>query len=138
MRPTQQPQNAPAEQRIVLVEDFADLAELTRDVLEFEGFSVFVAATGEEAVELCAKVQPGLVLLDAHVPGLHGQALVDTLRRQPGTRNVVAVTGAREPLTDVCETLVKPFDIQTLIGVVRRYLPVARPSRAVNFADVPL
>ncbi|MBX5482934.1 MAG: response regulator [Myxococcaceae bacterium] len=121
-------------ERIVLVEDFDDLADLTREVLAWEGYEVHLARTGEEALRLTAQVEPSLVLLDIHVPGLRGQPLVDALRALGAEApHIVVVTGGRERLVDIEQTLQKPFEIDELIDVVRRYSEPRRPAGAVGF-----
>ncbi|MGO8951284.1 MAG: response regulator [Ktedonobacterales bacterium] len=59
-------------QRMLLVEDQADLRTVLSDYLTLEDYRVIPAADGLHALQLAAQVLPGLVLLDLAMPGLDG------------------------------------------------------------------
>jgi DNA-binding NarL/FixJ family response regulator len=69
---------------VLVVDDQAPFRLAARAVLRrAEGFSlVGEAATGEEALERVAELQPGLVLMDIHLPGISG---IEATRRIRGT-----------------------------------------------------
>lgn len=78
--------------RVVVVDDAEDLRVLIRHVLELDGrFDVVgEAATGVEAIEVAAREQPDLVLLDLSMPDMDGlEALPTVLSVVPGTCVVV-------------------------------------------------
>lgn len=84
---------------ILVVEDNRLNLKLVRDVLEYAGYDVVSAATGEEGVELALGVRPDLVLMDLQLPGIDG---TEALRRiQQSTSGdlmpVVAVTASAMP-----------------------------------------
>ena len=54
--------------RVLTVEDEPDLRLILQDNLEFEGYEVLTAATGEEGLDLAMAKQPDLVLLDLLLP----------------------------------------------------------------------
>ncbi|MGH7636064.1 MAG: response regulator [Gemmatimonadaceae bacterium] len=68
--------------RVLIVDDHAVVREGIRHVLTAEeGFEVVgEAATGEAAVELCARVQPDVVVLDLTMPGMSGLDAAPRLR----------------------------------------------------------
>lgn len=72
--------------RILIVEDEAALSTLLAYNLEKEGFTVRVAADGEQAVEALAEEQPDLVLLDWMLPHYSGIEICRRIRRDPATR----------------------------------------------------
>lgn len=80
--------------RILVVEDNALNLKLVRDVLQYAGYEVVEATTGQEGVELAATVPPDLVLLDLQLPDMDGTETLRRLRGQEGTKDVpvVAVT----------------------------------------------
>jgi two-component system, cell cycle response regulator DivK len=79
--------------RILVIEDNAKNLKLVHDVLEYAGYDVVEARTGEEGIEAALLCAPDLVLMDLQLPGIDGN---ETLRqlREAGHRNVpvVAVT----------------------------------------------
>ena len=56
-------------QRILVIEDNAKNLKLVRDVLEYAGYDVVPAETGERGLELAAEMAPDLVLMDLQLPG---------------------------------------------------------------------
>ena len=79
---------------ILVVEDNERNLKLLRDLLEYEGYDVRVARTGEDAVTLAVKDPPDLVLMDLQLPGIDGMEALHRLRENPRTADipVVAVT----------------------------------------------
>jgi len=79
---------------ILVVEDNERNLKLLRDVLEYAGYDVRVARTGEDGVALAVKEPPALVLMDLQLPGIDGMEALRRLRENPRTADipVVAVT----------------------------------------------
>ncbi len=79
---------------VVLVEDNADLRDLTSDLLADLGCSVELAADGPDGVERIVQVQPELALVDIGLPRLDGFGVAREVRKQlGGAPFLVAVTG---------------------------------------------
>jgi two-component system cell cycle response regulator DivK len=81
---------------ILVVEDNRLNMKLVRDVLEFAGYDVVEAATGEEGVELALGVRPDLVLMDLQLPGIDGTQALHRIQESAGDAMmpVVAVTAS--------------------------------------------
>jgi signal transduction histidine kinase/CheY-like chemotaxis protein len=80
--------------RVVLVEDNADLRELTQEMLEALGCSVEVAVDGLEGVERILSSSPDVAIVDIGLPGLDGFGVARKVREQLGpSQLLVAVTG---------------------------------------------
>lgn len=75
-------------QRIVLVEDDGDIAEILRVNLAREGFTLDVFTRGDSALAAIRSLPPDLVLLDLMLPGLDGLELCRMLKRDPKTSAV--------------------------------------------------
>ncbi|HEX5718941.1 MAG TPA: response regulator, partial [Thermoanaerobaculia bacterium] len=61
-----------ARERILLIEDEPDIAEVLQYNLEKEGFQVELAARGDAGLEAVRRESPDLILLDLMLPGLDG------------------------------------------------------------------
>lgn len=59
-------------QTILVVDDEPDILELVQYNLEKEGFAVYTAGNGREAIEIAEKVAPDLILLDVMMPEMDG------------------------------------------------------------------
>jgi two-component system cell cycle response regulator DivK len=79
---------------ILVVEDNERNLKLLRDVLEYAGYDVRAARTGEDGIALAASELPDLVLMDLQLPGIDGMEALRQLRESPRTADipVVAVT----------------------------------------------
>lgn len=67
---------------ILLVEDNRELSELMSSFLVADGFSVYCAMSGEEAVSFIEKENAKLVILDVILPGIDGFAVCQEIRRK--------------------------------------------------------
>ena len=61
---------------ILVVDDEENIRWLYKEELEEEGYSIAVAASGEEALQMVPEIKPDLVVMDIKMPGISG---VDTL-----------------------------------------------------------
>jgi diguanylate cyclase (GGDEF)-like protein len=64
---------------ILVVEDHADIRDLLRLQLEFDGYEVLEAESGEQAVDLLRHRHVDLAILDAELPGMSGYEVLRTL-----------------------------------------------------------
>ena len=76
---------------VLIAEDFEDARELYRDYLEFSGFRVETASNGREAVELAARLQPDLILMDASMPVLDGWQATRELKAATATSHIPVI-----------------------------------------------
>ena len=68
--------------KILIIEDDKSIAELERDYLEIDGFSVEIALTGDEGLNKALKDEVDLVLLDLMLPGLDGFQICKAIRTE--------------------------------------------------------
>jgi two-component system alkaline phosphatase synthesis response regulator PhoP len=115
--------------RVLVIEDDKDITEAIHYNLEKEkGFSVLVAHTGDEGVNLAFQVKPHLIILDIGLPGLNGYEVCRMLKRDVETREIpILMLTARVSESDKVlglelgadDYLTKPFGIRELIARVR-------------------
>jgi two-component system cell cycle response regulator DivK len=96
---------------VLLVEDNERNLKLARDLLEFNGFTVHVSTTGEDAVGEAQRRRPDIILMDLQLPGMDGHAALSLLRADPRTAGipVVALTAFAMP-SDRARALEEGFD----------------------------
>ncbi len=93
--------HAPAEpsdravQRVLLVEDHADIRRVLRVSLEAEGYSVIEASNGPEGIDRVEATHPDLVILDLMLPVKDGWWFLREVKQCPAPRPVVMVLSAR-------------------------------------------
>lgn len=115
-------------QRILVIEDEANIQELLKYNLEKNGYKVTVAADGAEGLEEAIANIPDLILLDLMLPGLDGLEVCKRLRMEKRTRKipVFMLTAKSEELDKVLglelgadDYITKPFSIKELIARIR-------------------
>lgn len=76
---------------VLVVEDDAKTAEIVRLYLERDGYSVRVARSGREGLELARRQAPGVVLLDVMLPEIDGLEVCRLLRAE-SSAGIIMVT----------------------------------------------
>jgi DNA-binding NarL/FixJ family response regulator len=78
---------------ILIVDDYAEFRASARTLLESEGYDVVgEAEDGATAVQLAAELHPDVVLLDVHLPDLHGFDVTERLRELDDAPEVVLIS----------------------------------------------
>ena len=126
---------------IVLVEDAADLAQVIVRELEAAGYRVVHAADGLAGLELHAREQPDLVILDWMLPRLDGLEVLRRIRQTAPTP-VLMLTARGEETDRVIglevgadDYLTKPFSLRELVARVRALLRRAELIRQTLTVD---
>lgn len=123
-------QDRPA--RVLVVDDEPLIIEMLSMGLNYEGFEVSVARTGNEALQEAANFKPDIIILDLMLPGISGIDVCRRLRAVRGSEGEVGVLmlTARGELEDrvagldsgADDYLVKPFTFRELMARVRAVL----------------
>jgi CheY-like chemotaxis protein len=103
---------------ILLIDDDLVSREVAATVLTMSGFTVHTAMSGDAALDMVAKevCRPGVILMDAQMPGLSGTKLIAELRGRTKAR-IFAISGSDAPpeLADATDGfLLKPFNAESL------------------------
>jgi len=120
-----------ARQRLLIVEDDLDVAEMLNAYFRVQGYEVKTVNWGEDGLKACLSFHPHLVILDIRLPDIDGFEVARRLREDRRTRNIpiIFLTEKRER-TDRIQGLslgaddyiTKPFDVQELRLRVRNAL----------------
>lgn len=73
---------------VLLVEDQAEVAEMYRLKLQFDGYRVAIASDGLVGLQMVGSLLPDVVLLDMHLPGVSGLKVLAALRAQEATQKL--------------------------------------------------
>ena len=115
-------------QKVLVVEDDINIAELLRLYLEKDGFEVKIAGDGGTGLKLAESGQPDLILLDIMLPVLDGWQVCRRLRKT--TRTPIIMLTAKGETEDKVSGLemgaddyiVKPFEVKELLARVHAVL----------------
>jgi two-component system phosphate regulon response regulator PhoB len=123
-------------ERILLIEDEPDIAEVLQYNLEKEGFEVETARRGDTGLDAVRRDAPDLILLDLMLPGTDGLELTRMLKRDGGTSRVpiVMLTARGEEVDRIVglelgadDYISKPFSPREVVlrvkAVLRRHQP---------------
>ena len=78
-------------QRILIVDDEDDIREFINYNLTREGYSVYTASNGKEAVQVALDVRPHLILLDMMMPVMDGRQTCQVIRNTPELKDTMVV-----------------------------------------------
>jgi two-component system alkaline phosphatase synthesis response regulator PhoP len=113
--------------KILIADDEPDILEIIQFNLQVEGYEVFTAKNGNEAIDAARKNQPDLIMLDVMMPGKNGIDVCNILRMQPAFKETLIVflsalsdeqTEIRGLETGADDYLTKPISPKILISKV--------------------
>ncbi|MGA3034258.1 MAG: response regulator [Terracidiphilus sp.] len=117
---------------VLLVDDDLISREVTATLLTMTGCNVHTADSGDMAVRMVAdeSCKPGVILMDAQMPGLSGAELIAQLRAN--TKASIIAISASEPSREITEAadgfLLKPFGAEALRKLIEGYKRQDEPS----------
>ncbi|PLX84511.1 MAG: response regulator [Desulfuromonas sp.] len=117
--------------QILAVDDSKSILQMVSFTLQGAGYQVEVAADGQAALEMATRKNYSLVITDLNMPRLNGLELIKSLRGKPQYRftPLLMLTTEASPAfktqgkaAGATGWLVKPFDPQQLLGVVKKVI----------------
>ena len=128
-------------QKIYIVEDEPDIRETLEYNFSNEGFEVFTAPDGEEALSNIKKVLPDVLILDLMLPGVSGLDVCKSIRADDDIKDmsIIMLTAKGEEIDRVIgfelgadDYVTKPFSVRELILRVKVLLKKQRESLVEN------
>ncbi len=125
--------------RVLVVDDELVVRDSLKEWLVDEGFSVDMAESGKQAVEMLSQINYDLMLLDIKMPGMDGVEVLKIAREMKPDLPVVMMTAYATVETAVeamkvgaLDYLLKPFDVENLISkVVQQYESTAKKTERI-------
>jgi len=114
--------------KLLIVDDQYGIRLLLHEIFKKEGYEVFQAANGFQAIDIVVKDCPDLVILDMKIPGMDGVEILKRIKEINKDIKVILMTAYGE--LDIIEEakklgalqyFPKPFDIDEIKKVVREH-----------------
>ena len=129
--------------RVLVVDDDLHISELISLYLNKEGYETVEVHTGREAIEMFAKYEPRLVILDIMLPGQDGFQICSELRKTSQVP-IIMLTARGETFDKVLglelgadDYIVKPFDPKELVARVKAVLRRYEKPEQRNSVNLP-
>ncbi|HEY5525768.1 MAG TPA: response regulator transcription factor [Clostridium sp.] len=119
---------------ILVVDDEKSIVDFIKMGLEAEGYSVYEAYDGKEAVEVANKVHPHIVILDVMIPEIDGYEVCSRIKK--GMKTSIIMLTARDEIDDKVRGLdigaddymSKPFSFKELLARINARLRTSFPE----------
>lgn len=117
--------------RVLLVEDFEDSRIGLSKLLETEGYEVLEAVDGAQAIEIAAKSNPDIILMDLSLPVVNGLNATRAIKENDATKSIpiIALSAhSKDDARPVAEAvgcvdfITKPVEFSTLAAAISNYL----------------
>jgi CheY-like chemotaxis protein len=123
----------PEARTIVYIEDNLSNLKLVERLLDrLPNVRLIPAMQGNLGIELVRQHHPDLILLDLHLPDLHGREVLEQLKHDPTTATIPVIVLSADATPTQLERLLaagaagyltKPIDVQSLLNTVRSSTP---------------
>jgi sigma-B regulation protein RsbU (phosphoserine phosphatase) len=127
--------------RILLVDDNPTNLQVLYQTLDGRGYRLLIAKSGEQALSVCAKAKPAMILLDIMMPGIDGFETCARLKADPATADsaVIFLSALNEASDKVrglelgaVDYIAKPFDAEEVIARVETHLKIRRLEHSLS------
>ncbi len=124
---------APSTKRVLIIEDYADSAQILSIALQNAGHTPECAASGGEGLDKARGFRPDVVICDLGLPDMDGLSVARAIRADPELRHtwLIALTAYSLPVQAASagfdEYFTKPADLQRLASLLLQE-PPARTS----------
>lgn len=117
--------------RILLVDDEPDVLEFIGYNLKKEGFNIFTATNGKDAIRIAEEVLPHLILLDVMMPEMDGIETCEEIRKRSTLKNILIafLTARGEDYSQIAgfeaggdDYITKPIKPKVLVSRIKAML----------------
>lgn len=115
--------------KVLIAEDDAPILEATKMLLELENYEVIALSDGNSLMKL-HKNLPDVILLDIWLSGANGSEIAKHLKSNENTKHIpIIMFSANRNIENIAKEvraddfLVKPYDIEELTSIIKKYLP---------------
>ena len=131
--------NATTSLPLLIVEDNPDNAQLTRWILEDEGYKLALAETAEQALDMLAQTAYAVVLMDISLPGMDGKEAIAKIRATESIKLIPVIAVTAHAVLDERDAILasgadflvtKPIMEEALITAINSCLSGDFPERA--------
>jgi len=112
---------------VLIVEDEKAIRDMMKDILEHEGYNVYMASDGTEGITYLRNISPQacVVILDLMMPGTNGWQFLDFQREDPALAEIpiILCSAYRESAKSVKANMVveKPIKLEALLDAVQTF-----------------
>jgi len=130
-----------SKEKILVIEDEEDIANLVKTALEGEGFEVTVGNSGEEGLEEIHRTPPDLLVLDLGLPGMSGYQVCQKIREDVSLAHIpIIMLTAKGSTSDKViglsyapdDYITKPFQNEELVARVKTHLTRTASDLSAN------
>ena len=134
-------QAAKPEFRLLIVDDFPQNIKVLGNCLQYEGYIISFATSGEQAIEMALKNRIDLILLDIMMPGMDGYQVCRALKLQAHSKDIpVIFITAKTEKEDIVrgfdagavDYITKPFNAAELSARVRTHLELKKSRQIIE------
>ncbi|MGL4847974.1 MAG: response regulator transcription factor [Clostridium sp.] len=120
-----------SKEKVLIVDDEENILELLRFNFKNEGYEVYTANNGEDALKLAKEIKPNLMLLDLMIPKIDGLDVCKQIKRDEDLidTSIIMVTAKGEELDKILglelgadDYITKPFSVRELLARVKAVL----------------
>jgi putative two-component system response regulator len=129
-------------ERILIVDDITENIDVLRGALEDDGYDLFVATNGPDAIRITlSNTPPDLILLDVMMPGMDGYEVCQIIKKNPITSSIpiIFVTALTEEFDEAkgldfgaVDFIVKPIRAQIVQARIRAHLSLYNQTKKLE------
>jgi CheY-like chemotaxis protein len=117
--------------KILVIDDEELIIKTLSKLLEKQGYEVFIAKNGQDAIVMADEVRFDLIIADIRMPGMSGTEAAEAIQKNAAAKNegripIIFITGYADELVEKTAKglnpiayILKPFDIKELIEKVK-------------------
>ncbi len=136
-----------SQETILLVDDNPTNLQVLYQTLEGLGYKLLIAKNGEDALNIAAKVEPALILLDIMMPGMDGYEVCKKLKSAPSlAESAIIFLSALDDVKDkvkgfelgAVDYIAKPFQAEEVIVRVNTHIKIRQLERSLEEKNLQL